>query len=429
MRKSTSRVAPPSRKSGPLPAIPDDYMSTRWSDDDLHRILALSTLGVVVFGAAWLTWRSGWLLWPAGICALALQLSATMVAARSAVGSGSRARGRHRRKRRPTGETMLSSLARLIPAEAPSDPTRAAASEDDREETTNPQPLTLPAPAAWVHDEALHRAFFRRVVEAEFTEFGAGTVWPDLGALQGSLITRLRLFQRHVQTSPVPAREVSEADRTPHSPWHHLAALEAADYRRADTLARLAHRAFAPLAFLELHARLDLEAEERRSLEAEISRQYTVGYGRVLTPPAVLTAAEPLRHRMGGIEAITLVDEARLSLRSSSNLREAERLRAEWLHRARTQREREGWPSQVMSMAEALIDYWLVQRAAAADIEWAEELARLDDSSIGAALAKRDATGTFHFADTIRLVLGSPSRTTDALEPQLVAPTATETVA
>lgn len=429
MRKSTSRVTPPSRKAEPAPAIPDEYLPPRWSDDDLHRVLALSTLGVLVFGGAWLAWRSTWLLWPAGLSALALQLSATMIAARAAVESRGRsadaASGAARRPaRRPSGESLLAILARLVP------PDRAeGAAAEEAAAPAEPPTIALPTTLTAPHENALHQAFFRRVVEAEFAEHAPGLAWPDLGTLQGSLATRLRLFQRHAATAPVPARDVSEADRVPHSPWHHLATLEGSDYRRDDTLARFSHRAFAPLAFLELHARFDVESDAREALEAELGRQYTVGYGRILTPPSVLSAVEPLRTRVGGAEAIVLADEARLAMRSSSNMREAERVRSEWLARARVVREQVGWPDEVISMVECLIDYWLVQRAGAADIEWAEELARLEETSLGAALARRDASDTFHFAEAIQLVSGNAGRVAVPAAPQLDAPTAAATVA
>lgn len=415
MMKSTSRGTPPSRKAEAPSVIPDEYLTPRWSDDDLHRLLALSTLGVLVFGGAWLTWRIVWLLWPAGLCALGLQVSATMIAARAAVNSNDRRRASRAPRAPAPAEGILATLAKLVPPA--SEPGSSA--DEGEADVEAPVVLTLPITGNAPHDTALHRAFFRRVVDAEFVEYAPGTVWPDLSDLQGSLATRLRLFQRHPAAAPQLSREVSESERTPQSPWHHLAAIEAIDYRRGDTLARFAHRAFAPLAFLELHARLDLDSGERESLETELGRLYTVGYGRILTPPSVLSAVEPLRQRMGGSEAIGLADDARLAMRSTSNMREAEQLRGEFLARARALRDEVAWPTEVMSMVECLVDYWLVQRAAAADIEWAEELARLEGTSIGEALAKRDAGGSFHFADTLRLVFGHSGFVT---EPTMAQP-------
>ena len=429
MNKATSRGTPPSRKPQTPDLIPDEYLQPRWSNDDLRRVLALSTLGVVLCGAAWLTWRSLWLLWPAGLCALALQISATMIAARAAV----EARGErpvHRpAARRVTApgqpqESLWSLLARLLlPGE------EDATTELPEDAATEPVTLALPTAAVSPCDHALHLAFFRRVVDAEFREHAPGLVWPDLGALQGSLATRLRLFPRQPALDPVPASDVSASERSPHSPWRHLAALEAIDYRLGDAMARLSHRAFAPLAFLELHARLDLETGECEALEAELLRQYTVGFGRVLTSPAVLSAAEPLRQRFGGREAIAVADDARLAMRSTSSVSEAERLRAEWHVRARSVRAAVGWSGEVQSLVEGLIDYWLVQRAAAADIEWAEELARLDDRTIGSALAQRDAGGEFQFALALRTVCGGASRPETSADVQAVAPTTAVTVA
>ena len=431
MRTSTSRETPPLRKSEPVSAIPDDYLSSRWSDDDLHRVLALSVLGVFVFGAAWVMWRTTWLLWPAGLCALVVQFAATMVAARAAVESRdatARAQSGAPRARR---EDLLSVLARLVPPAAPADGSATAgtqASASDPAQGASPV-LTLPAPPAAPHDDMLHRAFFRRIVEAEFAEHLPGLAWPDLTALQGSLSTRLRLFQRQPATAPVPVRDVSEAERAAHSPWHHLAVLEASEYRRSDALARCSHRAFAPMAFLELHARIDLHDDERKLLEAELLRLYAVGFGRILTPPSVLSAAEPLRARLGGPEALALVDEARLAMRCTGNMLEAERVRDAWHARARSMRDQAGWPGEVLSLVLSLIDYWLVQRAAAADVEWAEELARLEDTSVGAALAKRDAVGTFQFAEALQTACGiarGASRSAAAQEP---VPTTAATMA
>lgn len=400
MSKATSRVAPPPRKPEATGPIPDEYLTPRWGDDDLRRVLALACMGVFVFGASWLTWRASWLLWPAGLCALALQVSATMIAARAAVQTSDR-RGPAARRRAPAPprESLLTILSRLVPAEeATPDP------EPVDEEPAEPVLLELPGAPPSLNDEALHRAFFRGILDAEFAEHPAGTAWPDLSALQGSLTTRLRLYQRHASFSPMPAGDVSTSERSAHSPWRHLATLDAVSYRRDDTVARLSHRALAPLAFLELHARMDLESDERQSLEAEVSRQYTVGYGRILTPPSVLAAAEPLRRRMGGQEAIALADEARLALRSTASMGEAERVRCEWHGRARALRAAMGWSGEVQSLLEGLIDYWLVQRAAAADVEWAEEMSRLEGIAIGEALARRDADGTFQFAETLRRI-------------------------
>lgn len=440
MSTSTSRKTPPSRKAAPDPAVPYRRVRARWSDDDLRRLLARSTLGVFVFGGAWLTFRSTWLLWPAAICAILLQVSATMVAARAAVASSmDDPDARHERTVRKAPvrpvpaaapdaeeEDLLSLFARLLFPPAQREEEAAPSPETDSDE---PVVLELPGVPVPLQDAGLHREFFRRVVEAEFAEPSPGLVWPDLGTLQGSLSTRLRLFGRHPATKAVPASEVSDAERSPQSPWQHLTAVEAIDYRRGDTLARLSHRAFAPLAYLELYARLDLEMGEREALEAEIGRQYTVGYGRMLTPPVVLAVAEPLRRRVGGLDAIALADEARLALRSTSSLRDAEQAREEWRARARTMRDQMGWPSEVMALVECLIDYWLVQRGAAADIERAEETARIEGVSLGAALARRDATETFHFAEAIQFVCGLTPRNADLPNGQPAAPMAADTVA
>lgn len=444
MTKATSRATPPSRKPETSDPLPDDALPLRWSDDDLHRVLALATLGVTVFGAAWLNWRSGWLLWPVGLCALAVQMSATMIAARSAVNTRRRPRKARRSGRRPvtptavatpaaaqvaaeanpSPESILSILARLLPPDEGDTGTGAVEISPDQS-VEHP----MPAPIAARHDAALHRAFFRGIVESEFREHAPGTVWPDLSLVQGSLATRLRLFQRHPAWSPVAAGDVSDSERGPHSPWTHLAALEAADYRRGDTLARLSHRALAPMAFLELHARLDIEPGERESLESEVERQYTVGYGRVLTSPMVLSAADPLRLRFGGPAAIALADEARLALRSTSTMADATSARAEWHERAWAARAAFGWAGEVQAVVEALIDYWLVQRAAAADIDWARAQTRLDGGTIGQALAQRDATGEFHFAEALRTVCGGASRPQPLADGQVFAPTTAATVA
>ncbi|MDQ8154347.1 MAG: hypothetical protein P3B98_06750, partial [Gemmatimonadota bacterium] len=109
-----------------------------------------------------------------------------------------------------------------------------------------------------------------------------------------------------------------------------------------------------------------------------------------------------------------------------------ERIRAEWQSRARARREQAAWPGAVISAVECLIDYWFVQRAAAADVEWAEGQARLENSSLGASLAARDASGTLHFAEALALVCGAPARAADAADAQPAQPempTAAETVA
>jgi hypothetical protein len=286
--------------------------------------------------------------------------------------------------------------------------------------------LSMPKDCPPPYDTTIHRAFFRRIVDAEFREYAPGLVWPDLGALQGSLSTRLRLFRRYASLAPSPASEISEHDGSPHSPWHHLAMFEAAAYRRGDAVARLSHRAFAPLAFLELHARIDLEPAERVALDEELARLYSIGFGRVLTPPAMLSAIEPLRHRTGGTEAIALADEARMALRSAHHLGEAERARGEWRARAQSAQELLGWSGDVLSMVEALVDYWLVQRAAAEDMGWADELVRLEGGTLGSALAQRDESGVFHFAEALQLVVGAPQRQAGVPTP---APTAASTVA
>lgn len=426
MRTSTSRETSPSRKPETTSALPDDYLSPRWSDDQLHRVLALSTLGVVVFGAGWLNWRNGWLLWPTLLSGLVLQLAVTMVAARAAVDSRARPRRRHEVK---PGSDILTVLAQFVapPATLPAEPVAPPIEEPV---------LTLPAAAVTPHDPTLHRAFFRRVVDAEFTEHPAGLVWPELGGVQGALSTRLRLFERQPATAAVRERDLSEDERASVQPWQHLRAVDARAYRRGDALARLSHRAFAPMAFLELHARIDLESGERQELETELLRAFTVGYGKILTPPPALSAAMLLRQRLGGAEAVALCDDARLAMRSTSTMADAERVRAEWQQRARRQRDALGWAGEVTSMVESLIDYWFVQRAAAADMEWAEEMARLEDSTLGAALAKRDAESDLQFASALRVVCGAASSmgTPPSLMPAYVAsaqpePTAAETVA
>lgn len=401
MRTSTSRGTSSSRKPEPSSAIPDDYITPRWSDDDLRRTLGFSTLGVLVFGGAWLAWRNSWFLWPALLCGLSLQVSATMIAARSAVDSRDRPS-----RRRPAAkrDDILTVLAQFLLPDKPAPATAADTAPAPAEESTRTLPTAMMAPTPY--DPTLHRAFFRRVVEAEFAEHPAGLVWPDLAAVQGALSTRLRLFERQPATQPLTEREIGADERGSGQPWHHLQAVDAREYRRGDTLARLSHRAFAPMAFLELHARIDLETGEREELETELLRALAVGFGKILTPPSVLSAAQLLRQRLGGAEAIGVCDEARLVLRSASTMADAERLRAEWRARARVSRDQLGWPAEVMSLVDSLIDYWFVQRAAAADVEWAEELARLDDTTIGAALAKRDADGEFQFASALRLVCG-----------------------
>ncbi len=401
---------------------------------------ALSTLGVVVFGASWLSWRLFWLLWPAALCAIALQISATMIAARSAVATRARD-GRHvpRESLLPAAAPMDAAAMASAPGApgvfgAPSAPdaqvhapTRATtAPAEGNVEPTGPVMLSMPKDCPPPYDTTIHRAFFRRIVDAEFREYAPGLVWPDLGALQGSLSTRLRLFRRYASLAPSPASEISEHDGSPHSPWHHLAKFEAAAYRRGDAVARLSHRAFAPLAFLELHARIDLEPAERVALDEELARLYSIGFGRVLTPPAMLSAIEPLRHRTGGTEAIALADEARMALRSAHHLGEAERARGEWRARAQSAQELLGWSGDVLSMVEALVDYWLVQRAAAEDMGWADELVRLEGGTLGSALAQRDESGVFHFAEALQLVVGAPQRQAGVPTP---APTAASTVA
>lgn len=436
MRKSTSRGGARSRKPEPEGPIPDDYIAPRWSDLDLRRVLALSTLGVLVFGSAWLVWRSLWLLWPLGFSALALQVSATMIAARSAVGPREPAAPTRAQAPRshaavpPESGGLLEALwewiASLLPPPAEEETPR-------RERQRAPAPaISIPNGCPPSFDEELHRAFFRRLAEAEFRVFPAGVAWPDLTTVQGSLATRLRLFQRHPVVAPTPTSEITDQERGVHSPWTHLKAIEASEYRRGDTLARFSHRAFAPLAFLELQARLDLEEGENAALEVELLRLYGVGFGRILTPPAVLGLVTPIQHRLGGSDAIALADEARLAIRSTSTVGDAEVVRGEWRAKARTMRDMQGWSGEVLSMAECLIDYWLVQRAAAADMEWAEELARLQGGTLGAAFARRDVDGGFLFAEMLRKVCGG-ARVADAPavvdDDQDSSPSATATVA
>jgi len=355
-------------------------------------------------------------------------------------------RAPRRRHPMPEGGTILTVLEQLVPAGATAPgataPFAGAAAGDapgasvDAATGLTDSPLALTPAYMGPFDASLHRAFFRRVVEAEFTEHPAGLAWPDVSTVQGSLATRLRLFERQPATAPRRTAEISDGERDAGPPWKHLHAVDALEYRRGDTLARLSHRAFAPLAFLELHARLDLESGEREELEAELLRALSVGYGKILTPPCVLSAANVLRERLGCMDALLLVDEARLAMRSVSGMADAERVRADWLARARASREQKAWPGELMSMVECLLDYWFVQRAAAADIDWAEAMARLENSTIGAALAKRDAEGEFQFAAAVRYVCGGP-RVTE-LSPVLPAapanaqpltPTAAATVA
>jgi hypothetical protein len=433
--KSTSPVAPPSRKAAPSALIPDDYVAPRWSTTDLRRVLALSTMGTVIFGVAFFNWRSGWLLWPAGFSALVLQVSASMIAARAAVASDTaRKQRRAARKAAAVAPAPVPVAPPIVEADskpfdllgfllgdsdpAPEPAPEPAAKPDDSSALQMPRPSTVP------FDATLHRAFFRRIVDAEFKEHPGGLVWPDLGALQGSLATRLRLFQRHQSTAPTPAVEISEHERGPHSPWHHLGTYDGESYRRGDVMARMSHRAFAPLAFLELHVRIDMEDPERAALDEELARQYTLALGRVLTPPSLLSAVEPIRHRLGGSEAIALADDARLALRAASDLDDTARVRGEWRTRARVAQGVHGWSGEVLSIVEALVDYWYVQRAAAEDIAWAEELARLNEGTIGAALALRDAQGTFRFAEALQTVISGA-----APRIQLDAPTAAATVA
>jgi len=418
--------------------MPYNDQPQRWTDEELRRVLALSSLGVLVFGAAWLSWRSVWLLWPTGFSALALQISATMIAARSAVDARDRGHANRRERarsgapnedgvattrsipRRASQQSLLSIFARMLQSDEENEPGDSAAASDSAE-LSDARLLAMPAAEVLLEDVTQHRAFFRRVIEAEFVEHAAALAWPDLGELQGSLSTRLRLFPRYAAIAPIAAREVSDSERIAHSPWHHLAATDAEGYRRGDAIARLSHRAFAPLAFLELHARIDLELGEREALEAELLRLYTIAYGRILTPPAVLSAIEPLRLRMGAYEAITLSDQARLLIRSSGSMEDAERLRGEWHARAHATRELGAWPTEVMSLTQCLIDYWLLQRAAAADMERAEATARQEQTSIGSALAKRDAEGLFHFAEALLLICGCERAQTETAAPQTVA--------
>jgi hypothetical protein len=421
MRKATSRGVPPLRKPKAHRAKRIDDGQPRWSNDDLRRVLALSVFAVIVFGAAWLSLQLTWLLWPVGLSAVGMQISATVISARSAAESRLRAethqeRADHAeltpspRSRSPTpepesGESLWSFMDHLLPPAANADSADHAVDDDPSE------PVPLPVAVAHLHDQAQHRAFFRVIVEAEFHQHPAGTVWPDLSAIQGSLATRIRLFRRHPASAPVLADDVSESERGPLTQWSHLSALEAPEYRRCDAIARFSHRAFAPMAFLELQERIDLGAEERDEIEGELSRLYTIGYGRILTPRCVLSMVEPMRQRTGGAVAIALADEARLALRSTSTVDEAQRVRTVWNTRARAAREESGWSVEVQSMLEALIDYWLVQRAAAADIESAEAEMRVDGGTVGAALARLDATGRFQFAEMLRLVCGDAPRT------------------
>lgn len=429
MTKATSPLSPPSRKADAPRAIPDDAAASRWSDGDLRRVLGFSVAGVVVFGLGWLEGRSNWMFWPAALSAVALQISATMLAVRTAVASrGAGPAGSRGAAELPPVASYAESRWPAVSASTGREYVSLAPTETSSGKPSESQPATeatsprFQSPCPRPHDAALHGAFFRRIVDAEFTEHAAGMVWPDLGAVQGSLATRLLLFRRHPSSAPVRESEISAHERTEHSPWHHLAALETVDYRRGDALARLAHRAFAPLAFLELHVRLDVSSAERIALDEELDRFYRHGFGRVLTPPALLSAVEPLRQRMGGREAIALADEARHAVRGAGTLRDAEQERAGWRVHARGAQESLNWPGDVFSIVEALVDYWFVQRAAAEDMAWADALVRLEGGTRGAALAQRDATGAFHFAEALTLVMGA-SRAA-YIEPTVAATTA-----
>jgi hypothetical protein len=347
--------------------------------------LALGVGGVLLHGAAW--WLGiaavGALLAVGAVVALddARRQAAADVAARAAVPA------------KPAAHEPVFAARTALAMPAP------------------PEPLAL-------QPNRTYPQSLRALLEADAVVLPPGHVWPDTSRIRGSLAVRAQMAARLLIPGPV---EATGAD----APLYVTYAA-AGDVATGLHVSALGFRATPVVALLDASVHPGLSPLERQQVDDAVTRGWSSVLGGCVTPPPVLQLLTQLAADTGGpggAYVLELLEQWRVALRGGRGLAVAWRTWAEARSHVASEAVRMGWTPDQRATADVLLDWLLIQRAAAEDVATAER-DRGPGESRGDALQRLDAGAGFAFERVVAELLNAKTVARHAPEAARAAGTA-----
>lgn len=255
-----------------------------------------------------------------------------------------------------------------------------------------PEPAALPSNRTY--PESL-----RALLAADATVLPEGHVWPDAGRVRGSLAIRAQMAARLAARGPVAATG-------PEAPLY-VGYAATADIAGGLHAAALGARATIVVALLDASVHPGLSPTERQAVDDTVARQWTAAFSGVLTPPPVLELLVQLAGDAtgpGGAYVLEVLEQIRVALRGGRGLSTAYHQWAVGRAAVADAAARQRWSPDQRAIAEVLVDWMLVQRAAAEDV-LAAERDRGPGETRGDALQRVDAQASFLFERAVAEVL------------------------